>query len=234
MTMDKSLIIRTILIAAIAVLVAVGVISSLETDSDYAVYATAEECVEESRGTCQFQECDTFCPRDFEPGWVSANAPPELLKPVTVPVVYTSQEECESNTGDQCGYTMKDLDCTEQYPCFEGWIGTGYNLGDSPDERNLIHIEAGREFDANGVHHISGSIDLPTPCHSLEIESRIAESFPEQVFIDFIIKRGDPDIDCIQVVTPTSFDLEFSVDERATFRAMLNGERVILEFIEVE
>ncbi|MBL1434402.1 hypothetical protein COB87_002460 [Candidatus Wolfebacteria bacterium] len=76
----------------------------------------------------------------------------------------------------------------------------------------------------DGVHTISGEITLPTPCHELNENIRIAESFPEQVFMDlFIIDTGGI---CIQVLDQRSFSIDVEVDEAASFSLTIDGESI--------
>jgi len=83
----------------------------------------------------------------------------------------------------------------------------------------------------DGVHTIAGETDMPTPCHLLEWETFVAESFPEQVSINFTL--GTQADGCIQVITPTRFRVEFQASERASINATLNGEQIVLNLIEV-
>ena len=78
----------------------------------------------------------------------------------------------------------------------------------------------------NGVLNYSGSVSLPTPCHDLEVQTTVAESFPEQVQIR--IKIQDPKVGmiCAQVLTEKEFSGEFQVSENASVSVYLNGEIV--------
>lgn len=99
---------------------------------------------------------------------------------------------------------------------------------DSSPYDYIDRIDA-KHFFIDGVHTLTGEISLPTPCDLLDPQNSVAESFPEQVFIDFnIINTAET---CEQVVTPARFKLEFSVDENATFSARLNGKPVTLNLV---
>lgn len=77
-----------------------------------------------------------------------------------------------------------------------------------------------------GTHTLVGSVVVPTPCHALTYEYIIAESYPEQVIVEFTTKSMSEI--CAQVMTPAPFDIEFIASEEAHIRATLNGESVDL------
>ena len=57
----------------------------------------------------------------------------------------------------------------------------------------------------------------------------IAESFPEQVTVDFkVINNAEA---CTQVITPQRFKVEFDASENASMRARLNGRNIELNLI---
>ena len=98
-----------------------------------------------------------------------------------------------------------------------------------PDARPEITITAKHQF-KDGTHIIVGETDMPTPCHIFTHETLIAESFPEQVTINFDLStQADT---CTQVITPARFLVEFQASEEASIEATLNGERIILNLIE--
>ena len=82
----------------------------------------------------------------------------------------------------------------------------------------------------NGTHIIAGEIEVPTPCHILETDVIIRESFPEQVTVRFTVST-QAEI-CAQVITPARFKVEFEASERASILGTLNGEPVIFNLIE--
>lgn len=91
-------------------------------------------------------------------------------------------------------------------------------------------ITAKHQF-KNGTHIVAGEVNLPTPCDALSTSARIAESFPEQVTIDFTTKISS-DI-CAQVITPNRFKVDFAASENATIKATWNGQPVELKLIPV-
>lgn len=82
-----------------------------------------------------------------------------------------------------------------------------------------------------GLHLYRGTIDLPTPCHTIAIESRVAESFPEQITLA-ITTRERQGV-CAQVVTPTPFSTTVQASREARVSATLNGAPVQLQLEEM-
>lgn len=89
-------------------------------------------------------------------------------------------------------------------------------------------ITAKHQF-KSGKHIIAGEVNLPTPCHILTTTTQIAESFPEQVTINFTSK--DSGEVCTQVITPNRFKIEFEASENAVIKARWNGQPVELNLI---
>lgn len=89
--------------------------------------------------------------------------------------------------------------------------------------------------DSNGVrtvfrssvgnsHTYTGIVSLPTPCHALTEEILMAESYPEQVTVNFIVVPPPADTICAQVVTERRFEVSFSAAPGHTIRFTLNRE----------
>jgi hypothetical protein len=76
----------------------------------------------------------------------------------------------------------------------------------------------------DGTHTFSGKIMLPTPCHQLFSDVRIAESFPEQVTIDFTFSNKAEM--CAQVITPEPFSVSFQASENAIVRMVMNEKEM--------
>lgn len=87
----------------------------------------------------------------------------------------------------------------------------------------------GKHYYIDGTHTVVGEIALPTPCDLLESEVFVAESFPEQVTIDFSVINNSES--CIQQVTAARFMVEAGVAEAATWSARLQGRSVELNLI---
>lgn len=79
----------------------------------------------------------------------------------------------------------------------------------------------------NGLHTYVGSIDTPTPCHSIEGTAIVKESYPEQV--DIRIETKESEGICAQVITAKKFKVSFSASQNPVVRAFINGTPVLLE-----
>lgn len=101
--------------------------------------------------------------------------------------------------------------------------------GDTISAYDYIESINAKHFFIDGTHTIAGEISMPTPCDLLNWETRIMESYPEQVVIDFeVINESDM---CAQVITPQRFKVEFDASEQATVRATLEGREVKLNLV---
>lgn len=78
----------------------------------------------------------------------------------------------------------------------------------------------------NGKLEYSGTVQLPSPCHKLDIQTTIAESYPEQVYISLKIIDPDPNMLCASVIEEKEFSGELKVSANASVSVSLNGERV--------
>lgn len=86
-----------------------------------------------------------------------------------------------------------------------------------------------KHFYIDGTHTLVGEMLMPTPCDLLEWKVQIAESFPEQVAVNFtVINTADA---CAQVVTPQRFKVSFDASKDAVIHAMLEGKSVNLNLI---
>ncbi len=98
---------------------------------------------------------------------------------------------------------------------------------DSP-YKDITRIDA-KHFFIQGTHTLVGEIIMPTPCDLLNWDTRIAESYPEQVTIDFnVINHSES---CTQVVTPQRFKVSFEASKEAMIKAMFEGRTIELNLI---
>lgn len=94
-----------------------------------------------------------------------------------------------------------------------------------------ITITAKHQFE-DGHHIVAGELDLPTPCHILDWNVVVAESYPEQVTINFTeTTQADT---CAQVITPARFKVEFDATGTAAISATVNGKPAVLNLIPAE
>lgn len=78
----------------------------------------------------------------------------------------------------------------------------------------------------NGKLEYSGSVQLPSPCHKLDIQTTVAESYPEQVTINLEIIDPDPGMLCASVIEEKEFSGELDVSANASISVSLNSEKV--------
>lgn len=71
-----------------------------------------------------------------------------------------------------------------------------------------------------------GTVEVLTPCHEIEQEVKVMESYPEQVTIDLSIVNPAADKVCAQVIAQKEFSGEAAVSENATVSVYLNGQKV--------
>lgn len=90
---------------------------------------------------------------------------------------------------------------------------------------NITRID-GTHYFIDGTHTVVGEILFPTPCDLLETNAVVAESFPEQITLEFdVINNADM---CAQVVTPQRFKIEATASPDATFSARFMGRDIEL------
>ncbi len=82
----------------------------------------------------------------------------------------------------------------------------------------------------NGAHVYVGELELPTPCHTIEAESVVLESYPEQVKVVLSTKEGVGI--CTQVVTSRKFKVAFQASKEANVSISFNGESARFEIEE--
>lgn len=94
---------------------------------------------------------------------------------------------------------------------------------------NITRIE-GKHYYIDGVHTVVGEIPMPTPCDLVESTAVVAESFPEQITLNFsVINNAEF---CSQVTTPARFKISTPASPEATFSAHFQNRRVELNLIE--
>lgn len=93
---------------------------------------------------------------------------------------------------------------------------------------HITRVDA-KHFFIDGTHTLVGEITMPTPCDLLTHEEMIAESFPEQVSINFdVINNAEF---CAEMETAQRFIVSVDVSEEASFRAFLKGRELELNLI---
>lgn len=84
----------------------------------------------------------------------------------------------------------------------------------------------------SGIHTYVGEINLPTPCHELLHTVMIAESYPEQVAINFLTQTETAM--CAEYITPEPFAVSFQASKDATVTMTLNGEKLPYKIISTD
>src|SRR3989338_3823822 len=82
-----------------------------------------------------------------------------------------------------------------------------------------------KSFEDNLIKY-KGSVEVPTPCHDIRQETKIMESYPEQVRIDLSMVDPVPGIICVQKIAQKDFYGELKVSESATVSVYLDGQKV--------
>lgn len=123
---------------------------------------------------------------------------------------------------------------SEEVSLSDEQVGENSDTATTTDTANdtypgIERITAKHFFDGT-THTLVGEVPMPTPCDLLEIDSRVQESFPEQVILQFtVINEADM---CAQVITPQRFMIEVAASEEATFSAEFQGRPVELNLLE--
>lgn len=99
----------------------------------------------------------------------------------------------------------------------------------SEDSDSEMRRITAKHYYIDGVHTLVGEIEMPTPCDLLQHEVVVAESFPEQIMIDFTVLNNSEN--CIQVITSQRFMVEVPASEAVTISARYEGVPVILNLI---
>lgn len=76
----------------------------------------------------------------------------------------------------------------------------------------------------NGIYYYSGTIELPTPCTILTVNSNVTRTAPSVVNI--LITTQPTDAICAQAVTPKTFSGQVSGPANATVDVYLNDKLV--------
>ncbi len=87
----------------------------------------------------------------------------------------------------------------------------------------------GTHYYIDGVHTVVGEVPMPTPCDLLEANALIAESYPEQITLDFTVINNASF--CDAQVTPQRFKVSATASEEALFQARFMGRDVELNLI---
>jgi len=82
-----------------------------------------------------------------------------------------------------------------------------------------------KSFEDNLIKY-KGTVEVPTPCYEIRQETKIMESYPEQVRIDLSVINPPADKVCAQQITQKKFSGEMKVSENASVSVFLDGKKV--------
>ncbi len=100
------------------------------------------------------------------------------------------------------------------------------NSSSTPLSTPLDQRVNAKHYYIDGTHSFAGIVSLPTPCDLLEATARVAESFPEQIIIDFTTTNNSES--CIQVVSEQRFLVSAQASSEARISATWNGQPIEL------
>lgn len=101
--------------------------------------------------------------------------------------------------------------------------------GDSSSSYGITAINARHQY-KNGKHTYAGVIDLPTPCHTVNVEA--VPSGAGKYTLKFTTQTTDEI--CAQVITPRPFKVEFAAPKNITVDATLDGKLMIFNVLDVK
>ena len=78
----------------------------------------------------------------------------------------------------------------------------------------------------NNLLKYAGTVEVPSPCHEIRQETKIMESFPEQIRLDLTVEKPAPGNVCAQQITLKNFSGELKVSENASVSVFLDGQKV--------
>lgn len=97
---------------------------------------------------------------------------------------------------------------------------------------NIGKLVVTHAFDGT-EHEYTGSVVLPSPCHSLETTFAVAESFPEQITINLTTTEPDKNFVCTAVLERATFDIFIPASRGAKLmRVVLDGTPIDFEIFE--
>lgn len=89
---------------------------------------------------------------------------------------------------------------------------------------DITHTFVEGEQGGYGTHTYTGAVDVPNSCYKITAEADIAESFPEQIYMN--ITLANPNIGSGTVCTQASTSLAFRLEVTGHQDAMLESVRI--------
>jgi hypothetical protein len=91
------------------------------------------------------------------------------------------------------------------------------------DDNDVFNLESTYQGDNKWSYTVTAQ--LPNPCHGATIESRVAESYPEQVTILVTPTFPKPDQYCIEMIEDFSYTGTFTASEGAQISLKVTDTR---------
>ncbi len=120
------------------------------------------------------------------------------------------------------GCTSNDTNGNNNTTSSQATSGSSSARADETLEEDGVKIELFNTAESSWDYVLT--TDLPTPCHELEIDAMIAESFPEQVTFNVNIVSPDAGVQCAQVIEPIEESGQLAVNEDARFSLKVTRE----------
>lgn len=95
-----------------------------------------------------------------------------------------------------------------------------YLVTSSAEEKYPVEMfDFSASFSPDNQWGFSVTADMPTPCHTISIgDVLVAESYPEQVSINILVKEPSEDIACAQVIDTQRLTGGFQASDKASVR----------------
>jgi hypothetical protein len=93
---------------------------------------------------------------------------------------------------------------------------------------NITRIDA-KHYYIDGVHTYVGQLEMPTPCDLVNVDSSVAESFPEQITLNFSVINNSEN--CVEMITAQRFMVSANASVEASTKAIFMGREVELNLI---
>lgn len=91
-----------------------------------------------------------------------------------------------------------------------------------PVQEEILPVHEIKEQYDGSTYTFAGTIDLPTPCHSLETNVIQLSGSEYQIQINTI--APEEDVMCAQVITPQPYNVSFEAPADITVTAQINGQ----------
>lgn len=141
-----------------------------------------------------------------------------ILAPLILVILLIGIGLLAANRSNAPAIDERDRNREEQQNDTNNDVPQDNDEADESNEESITLTNQGFTFEAeyidnNWNYEIAGSV--PTPCHAVQDNIIIAESFPEQVSVTLEISPPEPDIICSQVIEDISLSGTFQASPEA-------------------